>query len=280
MFSTPFTFLKATSAGYDPDAQAFFDAIGASGGSLSTDDKNRINTLTLDLKSNSLWNDLHAFYPYIGGDAITTSFNLIDPSQYRITWYDNPIFETYGVRGTNTGADNAGARGLTNFYPSRDFSVDQYGIGSYVVSTIAEADGGEHYIMGSNSIGSPPDKPRVALGQIVANTARARAGENGLIDFAMPANNGQGLWHVTRDGSTTTNGYFNGSNVGSETSTVTFFDDGFQIMVLALALYSNTPTGQYRPTRKVLGFSFIDKGMDSTQASAMKTVADTYMSGR
>jgi len=278
MFSTPFTFLKQPSAAFDPDAQAFFDAIGASGGTLTDPDKDRVNTLVLNLKSNSLWDDLHAFYPYIGGSAITTSFNLIDPTQYRINWVVPPIFETYGVRGTNTGNNDNGAYGRTGFYPARDFTLNQWGIGAYIQSTIAEASN-EHLYMGATDISGVQNHPRIFLGQGSLTLSRMAAGNGSpLIDFTTPANNGQGLWQVTRDGTTTTNAYFNGSNVGSNTETVTMNDDNFDIFVLSASVFQ--PDNPYRPTRRVMGFQFIDKGMDVTQVSAMKTVGDTYMSGR
>jgi hypothetical protein len=39
----------------DVDAQAFFDRVTAAGGSLSQTEKNAVNTLTISLKSNGVW---------------------------------------------------------------------------------------------------------------------------------------------------------------------------------------------------------------------------------
>ena len=52
---------------YDSDAQAFFTASGIT----DLTQKNAVNQLVLDLKSNSLWTKIKALYPIVGGNANT-----------------------------------------------------------------------------------------------------------------------------------------------------------------------------------------------------------------
>jgi len=75
---------------YDPSAQLFFNAITASGGTLTTTEKSAVNTLVIDLKLYGLWNKMIGLYPAVGLTNITQSFNLKTPTQYNLgfngTW--------------------------------------------------------------------------------------------------------------------------------------------------------------------------------------------------
>ena len=75
---------------FDPDAQAFFDAITTSGGTLNSTEENAINDLVIDLKGYGLWNKMIGLYPVVGTTSVTQSFNLKDPTTYNLgfngTW--------------------------------------------------------------------------------------------------------------------------------------------------------------------------------------------------
>jgi len=92
---------------YDPDAQAFITATGISG--LNAD---AINTLVLDLKSNSLWNLLDAFYPFVGGTATSVKYNLKDPQDtnaaYRMSFNGSWTIDSNGVVPTSKSSSNYG----------------------------------------------------------------------------------------------------------------------------------------------------------------------------
>jgi len=62
-------------AGLDPDAQAFLTAAATTDTTIT----NAINTLCIDLKSNSLWTKFKAIYPIVGGTATTHKYNLVNP---------------------------------------------------------------------------------------------------------------------------------------------------------------------------------------------------------
>ena len=111
MFSTPFTYLAPSSL-YDPSAQAFIDAAGLT----VTNQMTAINTLVVGLKNNNLWTKLHAFYPFVGGNATSHKFNLIDPrdvdAAYRIVWNGSITHSANGVAG------NGSSYGDTKYAPS------------------------------------------------------------------------------------------------------------------------------------------------------------------
>ena len=93
------TILKGGGGGIDADAQSFFTATGIT----DLTQKNAVNQLVLDLKSNSLWSGIKALYPFIGGTSTTHSYNLKNTSQYQITWYGGITHDSTGVlfNGTN-----------------------------------------------------------------------------------------------------------------------------------------------------------------------------------
>jgi hypothetical protein len=80
---SPFAFIKqevaAPAPSFDPDAQAFFTAIDNDGGSLTSDEKNAVNQLVLDLKAGDAWDSLIAAYPFVGSTVTEHKYNLKDP---------------------------------------------------------------------------------------------------------------------------------------------------------------------------------------------------------
>jgi PKD repeat protein len=62
-------------ANFDPDALAFFLATGITNSTQQT----AVNQLVIDLKANSLWTNMNAIYPFVGGTANTHKYNLKDP---------------------------------------------------------------------------------------------------------------------------------------------------------------------------------------------------------
>ena len=63
-------------AGFDADAQAFFDRVTTAGGSLSATEKTAVNQLVLDMKSYSIWSKMKAIYPMVGASSAACAQNL------------------------------------------------------------------------------------------------------------------------------------------------------------------------------------------------------------
>ncbi len=105
MIINPYMFGSA----YDTDAQAFFTASGIT----DTTQKNAVNQLVLDLKSNSLWSKIKALYPIVGGNATAHSYNLVNTSLYQGTFTSGWTHSSTGMlpNGTSAYFD-------TNFNPS------------------------------------------------------------------------------------------------------------------------------------------------------------------
>ena len=94
-------------ASFDPDAQAFITAAGIT----NSTQQNAINDLVIGLKADSLWTQITAIYPFVGGTASSHKYNLKDPRDldvaYRLTFYGGWVHDNQGIlgNGTNTYAD-------------------------------------------------------------------------------------------------------------------------------------------------------------------------------
>ncbi len=83
MITIPIGFYKSpASVGptYDPDAQAFFDGVVASGGSLTDLEKDAVNQLVIDFKDFNIWNTLWHTFPFVGSSSQACKVNLKYPS--------------------------------------------------------------------------------------------------------------------------------------------------------------------------------------------------------
>lgn len=93
---------------FDSDAITYFTAAGITDYSI----KSAINTFVSSLKTNGLWSKFYFFYPIVG-DLAKSSYNLISPSTYQVTWVDTPTLSS------NTISFNGTSQyGNTNFSPS------------------------------------------------------------------------------------------------------------------------------------------------------------------
>ena len=82
----------------DADAQSFFTATGIT----DATQKNAVNQLVLDLKSNSLWTKMKAIYPIVGGNATAHSYNLKDTAQYQLSFSSGWTHSSDGMQGNGS----------------------------------------------------------------------------------------------------------------------------------------------------------------------------------
>ena len=78
---TPFAFVQTISAGGggDADATAYLAAVTAAGGSVDATITSAVDTLFVDLKSNSLYTKIRRMYPFVGGVANSNKINGKNP---------------------------------------------------------------------------------------------------------------------------------------------------------------------------------------------------------
>jgi len=90
---------RSGGGGFDPDAQAFFNAAG----SLSSLEKTAYNTFVLAAKFNGYYSKFKALYPMLGASASSCKFNSIDPrdldAAYRLSFLGGWTFSANGIQG-------------------------------------------------------------------------------------------------------------------------------------------------------------------------------------
>ena len=101
----PTTFIPTSP--YDASAAAYFSAAGITSSSIKT----AINNFVVSLKAQGLWSRFYAFYPIV--ESLTkSSYNLVAPANYQITWADTPTFSGNAISFNGTTQ-----YGNTNFSP-------------------------------------------------------------------------------------------------------------------------------------------------------------------
>jgi hypothetical protein len=112
---------KTPSVIWDTDALAFISAASIT----NTTQKNAINTLVTDMKTNGLWTKMKAIYPFVGGTASTHKWNLKDPRDLNAAY--RLVFNG-GWTHSSTGAKPNGTTGYadTNLIPSTNLLSDSH----------------------------------------------------------------------------------------------------------------------------------------------------------
>ena len=119
-----------------PATQLWVDAVYAAGGILSSNNIFYTNLLVDRLQQNGLWNDLKAYYPFVGATANSVAtmnahkINLRNPGTYDFTYPDS-IANGHGI---NTFVcTNSNHYCNTNLAPSTAFTdINNMSFGSYV----------------------------------------------------------------------------------------------------------------------------------------------------
>ena len=113
-----------------PEATAFLTATGITDPTISS----AINQLVYDLKGYSIWSNMIAIYPFVGGTSSTTSYNLINTATFQISWNTGFSFSSTGVTNNGTNSTNTGIN------ISTDLSQNDSSVSLYVGSNTAGED--------------------------------------------------------------------------------------------------------------------------------------------
>ena len=136
MIFTPFAFM-APQVTLDPDAAAYISAVTTAGGSLSGTQETAIDTFFTSLKSDGVYDKLHAMYPFVGGVANAHKINATNPGTYDLTF--NGTWTHSNSNGSVTTDDNANYAD-TAFNPSSFNSTSDFSMG-YMVSGSSSSNG-------------------------------------------------------------------------------------------------------------------------------------------
>ena len=278
---TPFAFVKqAAAAGPSfPLTTAFVAAAGITGSA----NIQALQDFETGLTTYSLTSKMTAVYPLMGGNSTSTSYNFMDTTLYRITWYGSLNYYINGVQTTSAG-NGYGDTGITG----ASFSVSEGHQCGWITSNDAAGTLGTSAYGSDWGCGGDPSNPDLSQYYFSVNQGAA---ENALIQAwpvnpsitaaaggiktAIPADR-TGIWVSTRQSSTNNVLYRNNSVYASTSIT-----SGTRSYVTGLStckILSRGGAGDVSPRKQ--GFHTIGagtgKGLSSAQATDLYTLITAF----
>jgi hypothetical protein len=242
----------------DADAQAFFDRVTAAGGTLSATEKTAVNTLVLQMKTDSIWTKMKAIYPMVGASAEACAQNL-KSSSFTGSFSSGWTFSTNGVK-PNNAFFNTGLNTLTNLTQiSTHLSV---------------------YIRENSNFGEPCDIGNSSDGGGNANPTFLFTRINNLAYFgvadasygtSIASSDSTGFWCGATNGSLSQAFYRNGALIKTGTTGVSTFANNN----LYIGAMNANGTSIYR-SNKQNAFASIGDGLTSTEASNFYTAVQAF----
>jgi hypothetical protein len=245
---------------FDPDAQLFFDAETLAGVTLTTNEKNAVNQLVLDLKSASIWTKFHVLYPIVGGTATSHKFNLKDPRNLDAAFR---LIFAGGVTHTSNGFAGNGTNGWANTFvnPNTLFPSGFASFGVYNKQSFATG-----YFLGTQvgSINYIRMQPQFGTNIRHYNRGTAQTNHVVLTDLGFTAS--------SRTSNTLMTSIDNTGALQTITTNVTIAYGGFIIPLLA-----NNSSGSYNAySNAQLSLAYISHSLTSAELTTLKSINQTY----
>ena len=253
------------------EAYAYLNAVVTAGGSVDATMSAATITFYQQLYSNSLWDSLYAFYPFIGG---TNAAHAVEGKlTYTITWNGGITSSVSGLIGNGT--NGYGNTGFNPFSDIGDGNTSSMGV--YV--TILGAVGNRVYDAGADEyIGDPLEKAYNIASRRVAGATNQNLFDAG--DY-FPSGYGR-VESTTTDGTGMTIGtarsdadrelYRNGSSVATQTNARTI---EYTNRVVYFAAQNNNGVPNWYNSN-TWGFFFMGKGLSDTEVSTLSTLINNY----
>lgn len=252
--------------GFDPDAQAFITAAGITGETQQVS----LNQLVLDLKglgsttnNTDVWSEGVACYPICPIDDSTATrtayeFNLINVSNFRITWQNNPTATVNGITGNGTNQ-----YGTTGIVTNSELTQNNT---SLTISTSNGAAGTVIGLGGRNSAFQALDIVSTNTGNDITSLMYSNTGRLNAVGVGT-----QGVQTSTRSSTTDHKIYLDGSQVATQsTSSGTF--PTVELFVMAV---NNNGAPLLYDTR-TFNFFFIGNSLTANQAKDLADAITTY----
>lgn len=242
---------------FDPAAAAFFTAANIT----DSTQKTAVNQLVLDLKSFGLFTLPNlVVYPMVGGTNTSTSFNLVNPALYQVTWNGGVVSSNNGVQ-----FNGVNAYGNTGFNPTTVAT----GQNSFHMSFYSRtnSNGTEIEIGGQDASG--------AIGSLIeirtSGTTYYRVNSAGSYITYVDANS-LGFYVSNRTASNIVNGWKNGVKVatGTTASSGNFNGD------IWIGAWNNLNGASKFYSTKQAATVTMGAGLTDTQAADLRTAIQTF----
>jgi hypothetical protein len=254
----PFNFLRSDII--DPDYLAFYNRVIAAGGSLTVTEQSATLQLVLDLKSYGIWANMKAIYPMVGASAAACAQNL-KSSSFTGTF-------TSGWTFASTGATPNGTSAYMNT--------------SFVPSSALSSQDSNHISFYSRTSGAASSQ--VEIGSVKTTAAASYFHQHiyyiGGFYFVflstITANdpavaNSLGFFNGTRNTSTTTNAFKNGTLLSAKLASA--------LALNSLNIYvgaANIDGSASNFSSKQCAFASLGDGMTNTQATNYYTAVQAF----
>lgn len=254
------SFAYFNSPNFDPDAETFFNILAANSNYLSAGVKQAVQNLVVAMKTDGTWQLADCIYPLVGGSSNSCSWNLVNPSQYRIAWHGTETFNTNGVT-----SDGSTGYGDTTFNPVSATSPNytQNSASMFLYSgTTTPTTTGTSYFMGSEQDAAPAPRAGLVAG---SSTTLALDGLNGAVSAGnITSVNLQNAMGATRTSSTAET-IFAGSLTSNPTQTSSAVPN-FNIFICG----GRDGNGALdHPLAYRCAFTYIGGGLSATQGTSL-----------
>lgn len=245
---------------YKPTDQSVINFSNATG-ITSADILQPLNTFVTTLKSNGIWNKLYAIYPFVGSDANSNKYNLINTGSYTGTFGGGWTYNSNGVTGN----------GSTNYF-NTTFNPASSVTGfaqNHSLSFYSKTAGNNGYDLGIDQGGS--DALYVMARYV---DGKAYYGTDGNINVAVTSDEALGFFTATISGSNTNNKnmYRNSTAILTGTNT-TYAAESSELYFGAN--HRVTPDGITDPSSRNYAYASIGKGLTSSEVSSYYTAVQT-----
>lgn len=244
----------------DVDATAFLGVTGITDPTIV----DPLTHLCIDLKSESLWSTLQAFYPLVGASAFTHKFNLMDPRDLNAAFR---LSFNGGWTHSATGAlpDGSTAWADTHWSPAVNGNPADIAFGFYCRTDVIGP--GNAYDMGCSN--SSDQQATICISRY--NNGMSYFTVGSLSYAANVANpDGRGHFVTSRFDASDTHGFRNGSAVVSAADSVSL---GTDTMYLGANNHGGTPT--YFSTKEHAG-DHIGHGLTAMQTSSLYDIIQAF----
>lgn len=200
--NSQFLFVSGT---VDSDAAAFLNAAGIS----DVNQQNAINQLVIDLKTYGLFGTkIQALWPIVGGNAVSHSYNLINPSTFRLTFQG---VTNHSLLGVQTDGAN-GSIAISSFVCSANQTDETLHLSTYTRTTSTDG-----WDMGAIDNNIKVSALIISRGSLSASDI----GDDNTLTSGPTQTNGIGFFLGSRTAQTNHIFYKNGVSIGTNSLATT-----------------------------------------------------------
>lgn len=247
------------------EANAFLAAVLATGGTFGSSGSTisaATQTLFTSLVSNSLWDKIIAFYPFVGGSSASCAINGKTPGTYNITWNGGMTFDSNGPKGNGTNG-----YGDTNINDDTVLNLNDVHLSLYSITDSQDA-GADFGVRNSGNTSSFQSFVRQPSPD--TNNFQSRIHDNTFNLISMGSS--KGYYIFTRTASNARRWYRNGTSIGNDTTTsvsktnanIYFFARNIQ----------GTGAANYNARQWV--FASVGNGLTTTEMGTLSTIINTF----